>query len=256
MNDYVPRAQYQLDDDLYPGMNCSLNAAGVMVDKDTLGLIVPDPDTLRAALLPDRDGLTMSQVLWALDRVYDWQPELHGDYTPAMLLASLERQRGAFVSIVRAPLGNRCGQSFNGTHGVYVQQPSGVNIRLYDPLCRTSDWVPWADFVVAGVALGAMVGHPGKIRAALTRAERVNPFVTIRPKKGQARVAYHQYIVQGSTITGTKRATTAGFQASCTRPRVFRWPGRQNQQLVQITYGGYSGKWVNPAGASVRYAGE
>ena len=176
MTEYRPLFQTQLDDTLGPWVNCGLNAIGMATDKDSLGLVRPDASTLRRYLLPDTDGVTQTQALEALEQVYGWTLASR-DVAPEALAELLTEQRGALVNVVRQPLGDFCGSSFGGTHGIYVQEKRDNDALLFDPLCNLPRWMDWNRLVLGGLAFGQLVGISGRIRVALTRPARVEPKV-------------------------------------------------------------------------------
>jgi hypothetical protein len=247
MTEYRPLHQTQVDDaPAYRWVNCNVNAAGMATDKDSLGLVRTDPNVLRRAAFPDTDGLTMAQTLDALREAYGWS--LDQRYlSPVQFEAALREQRGAMVAIVRKPLGDYCGSSFDGTHMVYVQ--SGL---LFDPLCASARRLNVGPFLAAALAFGALVGHPGRIQAALTRANRDHPRVT-------ASGAFFRYIVRHGVIVDRERHDTGGFSAHTDVPVSLRWPTESTRRtLVRIAdaRSAFDGWYVEPLATTVRYAGE
>lgn len=254
MSEYRPSPQTQLDDTTTPGFNCGPEALSVTVDKDSLGLLRPDPDTMRRFLAPDVDGTHMAQRLAMLALHYGWSLECPaGDWTPDELWARLSNGAGAQVDLVRSYLGNLGGYAFDGTHSTEWQEAvvsGGVRrVLVYDPLPGRPLWVDWDVAVRAATAFGALVGHPGRIRAAVTRPHRTRPQVTV---KG----LFFRYAVSGGRITGRSRHRSGGFTAATTAPRAVPWPGNGTRTLVEVTTGAFDGWLVEPRNATVHYIGE
>ena len=257
MSEYIPAAGYQLDDLLYPGAACGLDAVGTAVDKDSLGLVVPNPDRLRRALLPDRDGTTMDQQLWAIEKVYGWTLDQR-DVPVAYLRGALSDGAGALIHIVRQPLGDFCGSTFDGPHGAYAQQYQSAahRYRYGDPLCRQYRWID-ADLLEAGaLAFGVLVGKPGRIRAAFTRRDRIEPAVAVtgrffryaEPVRNRSIAPRKAY---GSRLTRWSARTTPPEDVMYVPDGTFR-------RLVQVDarHSAYDGWWVEPKAGVVQYAGE
>ena len=224
----------------FDAVNCNLDAIGVAVDKDSLGLVVPNPNVLRRALHPDADGTTMSQALWAIEECYGWTLADRW-VTPSDLTDLLDEKRGALVHVVRQPLGDLCHQPFDGTHAIYVQQhrEQTQDVLLYDPLCPTAHWFPWSKIVIGGVAFGALVGHPGRIHVALTRPGRGEPRVSrqgrvlaLPGREGRHHGPHpaHQRRLLGAD-RGTRVAALAGPQPGAPHPAQDR--ERRLHQLVR-----------------------
>ena len=250
MSEYRPLHQTQLDDDpRYRWVNCNVNAAGMAVDKDSLALVRTDPDLLRRAALPDTDGLTLAQTLDAVEEVYGW--ELSARWLrPDELAEHLEQRGGAMLQIVRQPLGDYCGSTFNGTHSVYVQEKDGANAVLFDPLCPGPRRFDWNRIVLGGLAFGAILGRPTQVQVALTRPGRSAPSVRIKGK-------FWRYTVSKGVITGRTVDESGGMSANCTIPVARRWPRKgTSRTLVRLTSGSRNGWYVEPLGATVRYIGE
>lgn len=256
MSEYRPAMQWQLDDTLYPGASCNLNAVGMAVDKDSLGLVVPNPDRLRRALLPDKDGTTMEQGLWAIERVYGWTLD-YRHVTVAQLRGMLADGAGAVIHIVRQPIGNLCGHTFDGTHAVYGQgfQPPSPRYLLGDTLCQSLRWVDADALEAAGLAFGALVGQVGRIRVALTRRDRIRPAVRVtgrffryaEPVKGRSlsRQAYGSRHTRWSATTESPE-------------NILYVPDGSWRRLVQVSdpQSAYDGWWVEPKAGVVHFTGE
>jgi hypothetical protein len=251
MTEYRPLFQTQLDDTLGPWVNCGLNSVGMCADKDSLALVRPDASVLRRYLLPDIDGVTQAQALEALQACYGWTLTPR-DVTPEDLASLLSDHRGALVNVIRQPLGDFCGSTFDGPHGVYVQEHRASDALLFDPLCNAPRWMDWNRIVLGGLAFGQLVGVPGRIRVALTRPARIAPMVSV---KG----TFWQYVVVNGLITGRRKRTSGGWSATTSIPIPLRWPDLGVRRiLVRVEDAGsaYDGWYVEPVGSTVRYAGE
>jgi hypothetical protein len=55
---------------------------------------------------------------------------------------------------------------------------------------------------------------------------------------------YGVYSVIDNTVVGSRVATTGGFSAACTAPRLYRWPGHTSQSLVRLTSGSHAGQYI------------
>jgi hypothetical protein len=219
---------------------------GMAVDKDSLGLIRTDPNVLRRAALPDGDGLTMAQALNALDEAYGWALDARS-MTPTSFEAALRESRGAMLNIVRRPLGDFCGSTFDGTHSVYVQ--SGL---LFDPLCPAARSLDMVRVMAGALAFGALIGRPGRIQAALTRPDRLEPRIS-------AKGAIWRYHVLRGVIVGRTRHTTKGMSAGTDTPVSLRWPTETTRRtLVRVTEksSAFLGWYLEPLASTVKYAGE
>ena len=153
--------------------------------------------------------------------------------------------------MVRQPLGDFCGSSFGGTHGIYVQEKRDNDALLFDPLCNLPRWMDWNRLVLGGLAFGQLVGISGRIRVALTRPARVEPQVSV---KG----SFWRYTVTAGVITGRRKHTSGGFSAKTAIPTLHRWPGNEARTLVRVqdTASAYHGWYLAPDNSTVKYAGE
>jgi hypothetical protein len=152
---------------------------------------------------------------------------------------------------VRQPLGDFCGSTFDGPHGVYVQEHRATDALLFDPLCNAPRWMDWNRIVLGGLAFGALVGHPNRLRVAITRPGRVAPMVSV---KG----TFWRYAVTSGVITGRTKHSSGGFSAATSIPTLHRWPGVGYRTLVRVqdTASAFHGWYVEPIGTTVKYAGE
>jgi hypothetical protein len=171
----------------------------------------------------------------------------------AALWNRLSAGAGAVLHIVRRPLGDLFGDTFDGTHGVHVQEAGSSTVLLFDPLGRRPIWVPKHRLAAAATQFGALVGAPGKCLVALTRPSRIHPAVQV-----VAGTWWDYSVVKGTIVApGRKRRKTGGFSAPTFRPQHLAWPAlHTSRTLVRMTTGAYAGHWVEPRSPRVRFNGE
>jgi len=195
-------------------------------------------------------GTTLAQVDAAL--LKGWQIDLDTRYRfPwTSFAAAIDQGKGAILQGGYGPIADSrfdAGGGFRGNHAVtvlpgwIVMDPlaDGRRAGIYKyhgeayPQALLKAFAGKLDVTGGGSLLGS-----GLTYAALTR-DKVAAYRAVVPA-GQFGV----YTVVDDTLLGGRFATTGGFSASCTAPRLYRWPGHTAQSLVRLTSGARSGQYI------------
>jgi hypothetical protein len=164
---------------------------------------------------------------------------------------SVDAGKGVLLQGWYAPIADSqydAGNGFRGNHAVFV--PPGFGAM--DPLASGKGSLyqyagaPYPRALLrefAGRLNVAPSGYSavglGLAYAAFTR-DRVVPWVF---HVGPSKLGVFTIGANG-VISNVRIATTGGFTAPCTAPRLYRWPGHTSQRLVQLTGGSHHGWFV------------
>lgn len=202
-------------------------------------------------------GLTLAQVDKAL--LDGWDINLDTTYSLPWsdFVAKINAGRAAILQGWYAPIADSrfdAGHGFRQNHAIAVM-PGFVGM---DPLAdgRYADVYKYFGESYPQSLLREFAGRLniggtsyralglGLVYASFS-ADRVGHYrVSVKPLTGQTRRTFRVYSVSGSSVTASHLETTGGFEAACTAPRMYSWPGHSSQSLVRITSGSRTGKYI------------
>jgi hypothetical protein len=241
----------QLDGSQFQGVNCSAWSASKAAAYHTLGAVQPTSPQVRQWTGDKVGGLNLAQVDYALRTHTSVDLDVQYRYPWASFVARIKAGQAAVLQGWYGPIADTrfdAGNGFRGNHAILVL-PGFV---VMDPLADGrrpgiyrfhGEAYPQAlllDFA-GRLNIGGGSYRPlgaGLVYAAFTRDNERSYRVVIKAGK------YGVYTVSGNTVTKSRVATTGGFSASCSAPRLYPWPGHTSQSLVLLTSGSHKGQWV------------
>ncbi len=256
---YLPLYRGQLSSgDPYGGVNCTAWTASYAIDFATSGGLQPTGTTIRKLSNeprpdPDSPGLNLAQV----DRVgttrFGVDTDVRYRYPWSEFVARINAGEGAHLQVWYGPIADSPfdgGRGFRSNHDLFVPPGWGV----YDPLADgrapgvyrfRGDKYPLTLLRTAAGKLN--IG--GEMYRALGAGLVYAGFVTQTPIAWHVSIragTYGVYTVVNGAITpgGARTATTGGFSANCTAPRLYPWAGHTSQSLVLLTSGSHKGQYV------------
>lgn len=133
-------------------------------------------------------------------------------------------------------------------HAISLNDVSGSMVYRFDSLDTNGRWRSIEPYLVAAEALAKRVR--GTSRRLFVGVSKVRPalgiayHVTIRPLAGHPTRQYGIYTIKNGAIVAMKTGTTKGFSALAGHRATFPWAGHPSQDLIQITSGGFAGRWI------------
>lgn len=263
---YQPTFQPQLDGTTFAGFNCTCASGAMAADDDSCGTRRTKPSTVRNWTGDTSGGTTLAEVDGALRTHLGIDLDTRYRYPWADFVRRVNGGASAILQGWYAPIRATrfdAGGGFGGNHamlvtpGLVVMDPladgrrAGI-YKYHGEAYPESLLKSFAGKLNIGsgryVALGS-----GLVYASFTRDNEPDYRVVIHPAKGTQGYPTQRYFntftVVNGVITSRGVRRTGGFSASCTAPRLYRWPGHSSQSLVKITSGFLTGTYVRSAWA-------
>jgi hypothetical protein len=206
---------------------------------------------------PKSPGLNLAQLDASLND--GWKVNLDVIYNVAWskVDAAIDAGKGVLLQGWYAPIADSqydAGNGFRGNHAMFIPPGWGA----MDPLASGKGSLyqyagaPYPKALLREFAGRLNVGGGtyrgiglGLAYAAFTR-DRVAAWVF---RVGPAKLGVFS-IGKNGVISSVRVATTGGFNATCTPPRLYPWPGHTSQRLVRLTNGSHEGWYVRAEHAS------
>lgn len=127
--------------------NCTMTAAGIALDRQTLGHVRASPPEMRAAQDDQSEGTSLRDAAVAWKRyanehltTYDiGKPIQYQEFKQRIIDGHGAMLAGCYD--VMYP-GYACANSFRGGHCIYINEYRQGSYLVYDPLCNRPKWIP------------------------------------------------------------------------------------------------------------------
>ncbi len=258
---YNPKFQPQLvSTDPLGGVNCTCYSGAMACDDHSCGTKVPTGKRVRE-LTGDRSGGTnLAQVDDVLRTNYGVDLDTRYRYPWTEFAKRIEGGASAILqggySVIKAT-SFRGSETFSGNHAIFV--PHGWAVM--DPLCdgrRAGIYKfhgqPYPTDLIRRFAghlnMEGRSGYPpkylgdGLVYASFTRD---NEPASYRAVMAAGLLDWWRVVTVSGSLTAERyirQVKTGGFAASCTPPRLYKWPGHSNVSLVKITSGSAAGRYL------------
>lgn len=255
---YLPDFEKQLDGTPLGGSNCTCASGAMAADYHTLGRVKPSSSSVRTWTGDTSGGTNLAQVDYALRSRVNVDLDVRYRYPWADFIRRITAGEGAILQGWYAPIRAtrfRGSETFGGNHAIFVPPGFGAMDPLADgrragiyeyhgepyPLALLREF---AGKLNVGSSTYAALGL-GLVYAAFTRDNTADWRVSVRPTPPATRKAFFVYQLRSGVIVGRTTRYTGGFSASCTSPRLYRWPAQnRSDSLVQVTSGFLTGQFV------------
>ena len=257
---YLPAFQKQLNGTALGSVSCTCYAGAMVGDYHTIGAKVPTGNAVRILTGDKTGGTTLEQVDAALRK--GWAIDLDSrvgseavswDY----FRAQINRGKAAILQLGYRPIRDsrfRGSETFAGNHAIGVM-PGWIGM---DPLAdgRRSgiykyhgEAYPEALLKLAASQLEVVPGRLAgpNVWAAFSRDNTTTWKATVKPTPPATTYPIYFYTVAGGLITGRSVKRTAGINAACTAPRLYRAAAGvpiPAKSLVQLTEGVHKGVYI------------
>jgi hypothetical protein len=264
-NGYLPPFQAQspaISHYKYGWTSCTAFAGAMAAAFDSCGKVRPTGGQVRQLTnepVPDpkSPGLNLDQVDDALRKLgVDLDTRKH--YPWDELVRRVSAGQGCILQIDTKPFLGTPYQSTAGAigHAVFVPPNWGVmdpaadgrnGYHCFDGRAYPRELLKRAAglLIVGRDPEGPIRCGYGYAYASFTRDQRSTWQVRMTVAPG-ARKAFWWYQLHDGVIVGRRVDSTRGFGATCTPPRLVRWPGGPvaSKSLVRLTSGSRAGRWI------------
>jgi hypothetical protein len=220
-------------------------------DYHTLGRIKPQGCAVRSATGDTSGGTTLAQVNFALRSKWNVDLDIRYRMTWPTFVKYIESGKGAILQGGYGPIADSrfdAGGGFRGNHAIFVPPDWHVMDPLADgrrsgiykfhgeayPQSVLKSFAGRLQLSPGGAFLGS-----GYVYAAFTRDNERSYKASVSAR------GFWLYTVVNNVITKRAWVHTGGFSASCSPPRVYRWPRNgKSYSLVKLISGSRAGEYV------------
>lgn len=255
---YLPPFQKQLDGTALGGSNCTCASAAMAAADDTCGVKHPTSSQVRGWTADTSGGTNLAQVDQALRTFAGVDLDVRYRLPWFEFIRRVNGGAGAILQGWYKPIRDsrfRGSESFAGNHAIYVNPglvamdplADGRRAGIYKYVGEAYPERLLRDFA-GGLNIGGSTYRAlgdGLCYAAFTRDNEPAYKAVVRAG------TYGVYNVVNGVIQppGARVATTGGFSATCTAPRLYSWAGHTSQSLVRLTSGSHSGQYIRSSWA-------
>ncbi len=197
-------------------------------------------------------GTTLAQNDWAAREGWGVDLDTNYRYPWANFASRINAGQAAVLQGWYGPIADSrfdAGRGFRGNHAVlvlpgWIVMDSLADGRYGDAYQYHGESYPQSLLKTFGGKLNVSTSEyralgSGLVYASFTRDRVANYKASVRSG------TYGVYSIgPDGQIASSRVATTGGFSATCTAPRLYLWPSHTAQSLVRLTSGSHSGQYI------------